>query len=78
MYIFGIHRSHGLRHSGGAMLREACDLSSPAVAMVHRGERVIVLKEAPKTRWPPVAPGAKVEISMDFMMKTMNIDESLG
>ena len=47
------------------MLRETCDLSSPAVAMVHRGERVILLKEA-------VAPGAKVEISMDFMMKTMN------
>ena len=33
------------RHLGGAMLRESVELTSPEVAMVHRGERVLLLHQ---------------------------------
>ena len=36
---------HVPRHLGGAMLRETAELTSPEVAMVHRGERVLLLHQ---------------------------------
>lgn len=39
-----------VRHVGGAMLREGMDLSSAEVAMVHRGERVLLLQQVGRTR----------------------------